>query len=74
MNLKVGDVLRKLMAMGTLATINQRLDTDTAILLANEFGFDAKLSSLYEEENIKEDSAEDDKANLQPRSPIVTIM
>ncbi|WP_372519085.1 translation initiation factor IF-2 [Candidatus Ruminimicrobiellum ovillum] len=74
MNLKVGDILRKLMALGTLATINQRLDTDTAILLANEFGFDAKLSSLYEEENIKEDSAEDDKANLQPRSPIVTIM
>ena len=74
MNLKVGDILRKLMALGTLATINQRLDTDTAILIANEFGFDAKLSSLYEEEDIKEDSAEDDKANLQPRSPIVTIM
>ena len=74
MNLKVGDILRKLMALGTLATINQRLDTDTAILLANEFGFDAKLSSLYEEEDIKEDSSEDDKANLQPRSPIVTIM
>ncbi len=74
MNLKVGDILRKLMALGTLATINQRLDTDTAILLANEFGFDAKLSSLYEEEDIKKDSAEDDKVNLQPRSPIVTIM
>lgn len=74
MNLKVGDILRKLMALGTLATINQRLDTDTAILLANEFGFDAKLSSLYEEENIEENSSEDDKANLQPRSPIVTIM
>ena len=74
MNLKVGDILRKLMALGTLATINQRLDTDTAILLANEFGFEAKLSSLYEEEDIKEDSAQDDKANLQPRSPIVTIM
>ncbi len=74
MNLKVGDILRKLMALGTLATINQRLDTDTAILIANEFGFDAKLSSLYEEEDIKEDSKEEDKANLQPRSPIVTIM
>ncbi len=74
MNLKVGDILRKLMALGTLATINQRLDTDTAILIANEFGFDAKLSSLYEEEDIQKDSTEDDKANLQPRSPIVTIM
>ena len=74
MNLKVGDVLRKLMAMGTLATINQRLDTDTAILLANEFGFDAKLSSLYEEEENIEESQKDDEKNLVPRSPIVTIM
>ncbi len=74
MNLKVGDVLRKLMTMGTLATINQRLDTDTAILLANEFGFDAKLSSLYEEEENIEESQKDDEKNLLPRSPIVTIM
>ena len=74
MNLKVGDVLRKLMTMGTLATINQRLDTDTAILLANEFGFDATLSSLYEEEENIETSQKDDEKNLLPRSPIVTIM
>lgn len=74
MNLKVGDVLRKLMTMGTLATINQRLDTDTAILLANEFGYDANLSSLYEEEENIETSQKDDEANLLPRSPIVTIM
>lgn len=74
MNLKVGDVLRKLMTMGTLATINQRLDTDTAILLANEFGYDASLSSLYEEEENIEVSQKDDEANLLPRSPIVTIM
>ena len=74
MNLKVGDVLRKLMTLGTLATINQRLDTDTAILLANEFGYDANLSSLYEEEENIETSQKDDEANLLPRSPIVTIM
>ena len=74
MNLKVGDVLRKLMTMGTLATINQRLDTDTAILLANEFGYDASLSSLYEEEENIEVSQKDDEKNLLPRSPIVTIM
>lgn len=74
MNLKVGDILRKLMSMGTLATINQRLDTDTAILIANEFGFDAQLSSLYEEENIEKENSVDDIVNLKPRSPIVTIM
>ncbi|MFA7074445.1 MAG: translation initiation factor IF-2 [Endomicrobiaceae bacterium] len=74
MNLKVGDILRKLMSMGSLATINQRLDTDIAILLANEFGFEAKLASLYAEENIEEENASESSQSLLPRSPIVTIM
>lgn len=74
MSLKVGDILRKLMSMGSLATINQRLDTDIAILLANEFGFEAKLVSLYAEEHIEEANSTDDSKSLLPRSPIVTIM
>lgn len=72
MKLKVGDVLKKLMSMGSLATINQRLDTDTAILLANEFGYEAKLSSIYSEETVKAEA--DDPAKLKHRSPVVTIM
>lgn len=74
MKLKVGDILRKLMSMGSLATINQRLDIDIAMLLANEFGFEARLVSLYAEEHIKEENQTDDVKNLLPRSPIVTIM
>jgi len=72
MKMRVGDVLKKLLSMGSLATINQRLDTDTAILLANEFNFDAKLSSIYSEEAVGEDK--EDPASLKPRSPVVTIM
>ncbi len=72
MKLKVGDVLKKLLSMGSLATINQRLDTDTAILLANEFGYDAKLSSIYSEEAASEET--EDPAKLKLRSPVVTIM
>jgi acid phosphatase family membrane protein YuiD len=53
MKLKVGDVLKKLLLMGSFATINQRLDTDTAILLANEFGFDAKFISIDSEVKIE---------------------
>ncbi|MFA6914651.1 MAG: translation initiation factor IF-2, partial [Endomicrobiia bacterium] len=74
MKMKVGDILRKLMSMGSLATINQRLDIDIAMLLANEFGFEAKLVSLYAEEHIEEENQIDDIKNLLPRSPIVTIM
>ncbi|MDR0820531.1 MAG: translation initiation factor IF-2 [Endomicrobium sp.] len=71
MKLMVGDVLKKLLSMGSLATINQRLDTDIAILLANEFGYDARLTSIYSEEEI---NAEEDSSKLKPRPPVVTIM
>ena len=60
------------MSMGSLATINQRLDTDTAILLANEFCYDAKLASIYSEESVSDEM--EDPANLKPRPPVVTIM
>jgi len=73
MKIKIGDILKKLLSMGSIATLNQRIDTDTATILANEFGFDVDFVSLYEEENI-EQNKEDDKASLLPRSPIVTIM
>jgi translation initiation factor IF-2 len=73
MKLRVGDVLKKLLSMGSLATINQRLDVDTAVLLANEFGYDAKMDSIYSEEKIGT-SKEEDPAKLKPRPPVVTIM
>lgn len=72
MKLRVGDVLKKLMSMGSLATINQRLDTDTAILLSNEFGYDAKLASIYSEEAVSNE--EENPASLKLRPPVVTIM
>lgn len=73
MRLGVGDVLKKLLSMGSLATINQKLDTDTAILLAGEFGYDAKIDSIYAEEKIGS-VKEESPAKLKQRSPVVTIM
>jgi translation initiation factor IF-2 len=71
MKLMVGDVLKKLLSMGSLATINQNLDTDTAILLANEFGYDIRLKPIYPEREI---NTEEDSSKLKPRPPVVTIM
>jgi translation initiation factor IF-2 len=73
MRLSAGDVLKKLLSMGSLATINQRLDTDTAILLANEFGYGAKIDSIYSEETVIKPK-EEDPSKLQVRPPVVTIM
>ncbi|MHB9154069.1 MAG: translation initiation factor IF-2 [Endomicrobiales bacterium] len=72
MNQKPGDIIRKLIGMGSLATINQRLDVDTSGLLAHEFGYEVKFESLYAEEVIVE--VKDEPAKLKPRSAVVTIM
>jgi translation initiation factor IF-2 len=74
MRLRSGDVLKKLLSMGSLATINQRLDVDTATLLANEFCYDVKMESIYSEEEIGAADQYEDPSKLKPRLPIVTIM
>jgi translation initiation factor IF-2 len=74
MGIKAGDVIKKLMSMGMMATINQMLDADTAALIASEFDHQVENvafnvdSALELEHHVEEDSA------LQPRPPVVTIM
>ncbi len=72
MNLKTNDVIRKLMTMGTMATMNQMIDIDTATLVANEFQFEVKNISFKEETYLEAD--EDKPEDLQLRPPVVTIM
>ena len=72
MNQKPADILKKLLTMGSLATINQKIDTDTAELLATEFGYEVSFVSLYEDE--AEHEVVEDKSKLLPRAPVVTIM
>ncbi len=72
MNLKASDLISKLMSMGMMVTINQQIDSDTASLLAAEYGCKVKIVSLYEETLIETDKDRDE--DLRPRPPIVTIM
>ena len=72
MNLKANDIIAKLMGMGMMVTINQSVDSDTATLLASEYGCEVHLVSLYDETVIESDQGTAD--DLQPRSPIVTVM
>ncbi|NJP36310.1 translation initiation factor IF-2 [Alkalicoccus luteus] len=68
------EIIKKLMSLGTMATINQELDNTTIELLGEEFGVKVEEKIVIDEaefENmIQEDAAED----LQERSPVVTIM
>ena len=68
------EVIKKLMAMGVFASINDEIDFDTAALVAMEFH--AKVEKEVEvtiEEQIIDDS-EDDEADLKPRAPVVVVM
>ena len=72
MNLKASEIIGKLMSMGMMVTINQSIDSDTATLLAAEYGCDVHLVSLYDETVIESDKGEE--GNELPRPPIVTVM
>lgn len=69
------EIIKKLLILGTMATINQDIDFDTAALVSSEFGveLEQKLEKTYEEvliEEYKEDAPED----LLDRPPVVTVM
>ncbi|HEX9859951.1 MAG TPA: translation initiation factor IF-2, partial [Nitrospirota bacterium] len=70
---KSGEVLKKLIEMGTMATINQPIDPDTAILVADAFGLKLEVTSITDEEAFVEE-VEDREEDLVHRPPVVTIM
>ncbi|HPW47424.1 MAG TPA: translation initiation factor IF-2 N-terminal domain-containing protein, partial [Rectinema sp.] len=72
MNLKPADLISKLMSLGVMATINQKIDADTAAILAAEYSCEVKVVSLYDETVIEK--AADKPEELKPRPPIVTVM
>ncbi len=73
LNIKGNELIRKMMEMGEMVTINQVIDSDTATLVCEEFGVKVKVVSLYEETKIVLDE-EDREEDYKPRPPVVTIM
>ena len=72
MNLPAKEIIAKLMTMGMMATINQQIDADTAIIVASEYGCTVRQISLYDETVIEETA--DDAVRVVFRPPIVTVM
>ena len=73
MSVKAGEVIKALMGMGVMATINQVLDQDTAVLLVEEMGHRVKLVAENEVEQDLEKSLQVE-GETQPRPPVVTVM
>lgn len=69
---KVGNVIKKLMEMGMMASQNQSIDADTAELVATEFG--ATVKRVVTKPYADQLEREPDPAHLQPRAPVVTVV
>ncbi len=73
LDVRVKDVLAKLLMKRLMMTINSTLDTETATMLAREFGAEVQLRS-FEEELIQVDAGTANAADIITRAPVVTVM
>ena len=75
MGVEPNEVIKKCMDLGLFVSINQRLDMDTIITVADEFEFDVEQEEMYGMDVIDELEEEaDDPAKMKERPPVVTIM
>ena len=74
MSVKAIEVIKALMKMGSMVTINQVLDQDTAMILVEEMGHKAVAAKLDDPDAFLEDSGEHKDYALEPRAPVVTVM
>ena len=74
LHVTAGEVVKKLMLMGMMATINQVIDFDTAALVADEFGIEATPEVVVSIEERLFDEAVDTDEQLQERAPVVCVM
>ena len=70
-----GDIIKRLMMLGVIATINQEIEYETAALVAGDFGIalEQKLEQTAEQ-TLAADSANDQEEDLIKRPPVITIM
>ncbi len=73
LGVKAGDIIKKLMSLDIMATINQLIDIDAATLVAQDFEYSVEGVSPQEEMFLAEET-EEEKGELTPRPPVVTVM
>jgi translation initiation factor IF-2 len=76
MEVEPSEVIKACMSLGLLVSINQRLDRETIVMVADEFEFEVRFMTEFGEEHGEAavEEEEDDPALLKPRAPVVTIM
>ena len=74
MAVKASEVIKHLMKLGQMVTINQPLDQDTAMILVEEMGHKAIVAALDDAEAFTDDEVLQQHAEALPRAPVVTVM
>ncbi len=74
MSVKAAEVIKVLMKLGSMATINQVLDQETAMIVVGEMGHKAAPAKLADAEAYLVESEEPSAAEVKPRPPVVTVM
>ena len=76
MSLKAAEVIKVLMKLGTMATINQVLDQETAMIVVEELGHTATRAKLDEPDAFlaEQEHGSPAEVKLEPRAPVVTVM
>ncbi len=74
MNVPVTKVIEACMNLGLMVSINQRLDAEALVLVAEEFGYKTEFVTAEIQETINEENEADTPEDMLPRPPIVTVM
>ena len=73
-NTPVTKVIGACMSLGMMVSINQRLDAETLVLVAEEFGYEVEFVTANLTDAITQGEAEDTEDDLTPRPPVITVM
>ncbi len=74
MSIKASEVIKHLMKLGQMVTMNQPLDQDTAMIVVEEMGHTALTAALDDPEAFTDDDVQGQQAEALPRAPVVTVM
>ncbi|HSB23596.1 MAG TPA: translation initiation factor IF-2 [Burkholderiaceae bacterium] len=74
MSVKASEVIKQLMKLGQMVTINQQLDQETAMIVVEEMGHKALAAKLDDPEAFTEEETTAHTGELKPRAPVVTVM
>ncbi|MBS0436889.1 MAG: translation initiation factor IF-2, partial [Proteobacteria bacterium] len=74
MSVKASEVIKQLMKLGQMVTINQQLDQETAMIVVEEMGHKAFAAKLDDPEAFLEEAQDEQQHEETPRAPVVTVM